>query len=228
MPISSNIEPDPKAEVRKAALELLRNDESLRRLFLEEKRKPSEWSKRTNAPYYRERFALELKHIIDEMIIEQANGEFTDRQFFYSDFPTQSQTSLYLKINQSKLYLLDNLDFEGKYARFFEGVSISRERGKGIRIGYNRDMTAVGILPSAHKVNEKSADVISWKDRMQDFLDNSEPGQELELKRLSLTNDEVQELNYQLGEIVSILFKVTNNRIWITRLTEEQISKLNS
>src|SRR5437762_1668188 len=60
--------------------------------------------RRLTLPYYRERFALEIKEAIDAMLEDGKN-----RVYKFSDFKHISKTSLYLRIHQSYLYLTDNL-----------------------------------------------------------------------------------------------------------------------
>lgn len=106
---------------------------------LHSEEKPKNWGRRTNAPYFRERYALELRAILDGMLLEYEHGTHSNKIFRYIDYPELSHNSLYLKINQSKLYLLEVLDDDKKYFRFFQLIAIKRYRNKGVVLEYAED-----------------------------------------------------------------------------------------
>ena len=43
---------------------------------IQEKVKPPNWSKHSNAPYYRERYALQMKQVLDSMIADYDSKNF--------------------------------------------------------------------------------------------------------------------------------------------------------
>jgi len=124
--------------------------------------KPKNWGRRTNAPYFRERYALELKAILDGMMLEYQHDTHSPKIFRYIDYPELSHNSLYLKINQSKLYLIEFLDSEKIYSRFLQLLLIKRYRNKGIVLEYADDakkksttpLHASGFAPAELKVKQ--------------------------------------------------------------------------
>ena len=244
MPLSDNQKPEGEAkelsptEALRQMQELLRAPEARKKFVkaltapVSTTKKPSSWSSLTNAPYYRERFALELKMVADAMLAEYNEGKFEDREYRYSQFCEGSagisKNTLYLKINQSKLYLLEpenGLDPDGMYKRFFELITITRER-TGIRLSYNKDVRGgSSMLPE--KVMELKEQTITWKTKVDEFLDNAMPGEVFELKRLSLTDEEQQTIKNSLVQLVDILYTVTDSCIKIRKISAEEAAKLN-
>ena len=187
-------------------------------------KKPNNWSSLTNAPYYRERFALELKVVLDEMIQEAEANIFEDREFFYSSFPTLSHNTLYLRVNQSKLYLVNKLDSENKYKRFLELVAITREKS-GIRLSYNRDVLHPAVPLKANKVMPIEQQTITWKVKLDEFLSSDKAGV-FELDKLALDDDDIEVITNSLSQLNNVIYSIKNDKIRIVRLTAEQAAQL--
>lgn len=182
---------------------ILRSDEIRRR--------PTQWKGASNAPYYKERFALELKVNVDDMI---ADGE--NRMYRYSEFRDYTPTSLYLKINQSFRYLIDYLDTpDHKYRIFRECVSITKHKGQGILISFNKDIRKGGddkFIPT--KVDRNGS---AWRAEMDDFLENASEGHCFYRDKLMLTSDEVEELRMSLDALEGIVANVKTTSIKIVK-----------
>lgn len=233
MPLSSNMIPDPNREVKKVtpSVEDLQKIQECLKIANEvtQSLKPSNKKRRgvsslTLMPYYKERFALEFKMWVDEMMAEFDRGELLDRLFAYSDFPSLSHNTLYIKVNQSKLYLLDQLDPDGKYKRFLQLVSITRDRGVGVRISYNRDLDKESsFMPSVVMPKEHS---YTWKARVEKFLEEATDGQEITISRLALTHENIMDLKTSLVQLEDLLYKITTSSIWLKKLSHEEYVKL--
>jgi len=75
-------------------------------------KRPPHWDVRSNVPYYKEIWARELLPLLDAMLVD---GQ--DKEVLFSSYPALKKRTLYAKINQSWLYILDHLDPEQKYVR---------------------------------------------------------------------------------------------------------------
>lgn len=241
-PLSTNMEPDrekdSKSVLQEEALkklqELLAQVKDKKKLVEvlanDGPKRPKGWSSLSNAPYFKERFALEFKMVLDAMIAEYKEGRFEDREYKYSEFcqpgvvGSLSRNSLYLKINQSKLYLLKELDFDGTYKEFCELLTITKER-TGIRISYVRDIRQGLDFKMPSKVVPKT-ETFSWKDKVDSFLENGQSGDKLELTGLSIDEDQQQDIIASLSGLSDIIFKVTDSSIKIVKLSPEQLHKL--
>lgn len=167
-------------------------------------------------PYYKERFALEYKVVLDDMISEHDNGVKEDRMYWYRDFVDLRPSTLYLRITQAKQFLLDNMDPEGKYARFCELLATKIERGKGIRLFYARDVVNGSFFrPTKVVVKEESH---TYKDRVHEFLENALSGEKLNIEKLVLSEEEIQTLDASLVILENIIYKITHKTIFIAKL----------
>src|ERR1039457_162000 len=94
------------------------------------RKKPIGWSRRSYATYYNEAYARWFQKDVDEMMLDMQ-----PRVYKFDMFPTLKKNSVYARINQSKSYLLDFLDPDKKYEKFFCYVRIRREdSGVALRI----------------------------------------------------------------------------------------------
>lgn len=192
--------------------------------------KPSHWASRANAPYYKEIYALQLKQVLDGMEVDRE-----DVIFRYEDYPKFSHSTIYLRINQSILYLLEKLDcveskvIQGEsllgkplyhYARLKEMIAITRERDLGIRFSFDETVRTAdinGFKPS--KVMSK-LESPKWKHQLENFLDNGEGGSKLVIKNLALTSEEVNDLKVQFAPLDNILAVITSSEIKIVKKVE--------
>ena len=89
-------------------------------------RRPLNSSRSTNSPYYKEKFAIELRDAVCEpMLDEQSRGIFQDKMLRYEAHPEYTHQTLYIKVQQSRKYLLDFLDTEDrKYVKFFDSIIV--------------------------------------------------------------------------------------------------------
>lgn len=170
--------------------------------------RPRMWKKSSTATYYAERYALELKAVVDQMIKDQQNYEYR-----YSEFPHLSRNTVYLRINQSKMYLLQELDFDGSYKRFFEGIRITREPSgvamKFIRVG-DQDM----FMPSKVVTFGSTADVM---EAIDEFLEDSSRKQ-VELLNLNLDAASIALIKESLSNLEHIAANIESDRLKIIKM----------
>jgi len=89
--------------------------------------KPLGWHRRSNAPYYKEKYALDVKRAFDKMM---ETGK--EQCYYYSTFREKygiERSTLYTRIYQGARYLVEKMDTaDGKYAKFLRNLIISRRR----------------------------------------------------------------------------------------------------
>ena len=209
--------------------------------------RPLTWSKRANVPYYKARYALEIKHIFDEMILAAEDGDKEPRIIKYVDYPEVSHTTLYLKINQSLLYLLEKMDEAGIYSNFRQLVQISRVRSVGIKFSLvhaldNKPLSAFKISSAnipKEKPLERIREVISdtpkvleapnlnedWKAALHAFVEKAEPGQTFKSNNLSLTMEDGEYIKQMIPDDKCIIYKASAESLFLLKLTPEQYAK---
>lgn len=174
--------------------------------------KPRGWSRRSNAPYFKECYAIQLRVEIDKMIEDGQN-----RVYMYDQWPHMTPTSVYLRINQGLRYLTTFMDPDGKYGKFLERVAITRKRNYGVELKLITDTT--GVKDFAPQQVVPSTETPRWKQRIEDWLEKSEPGGEpFVLTNLMLSPDEVRELKLQFHGLTSVQHSITATTIKLLKL----------
>ena len=173
------------------------------------KTRPLGWSRRSRASYYNEKNGKWLLRDIDAMIKDRKA-----RIYRYSNFPGLSQISLYLKLNQSFRYILDNLDPDGLYKQFEESIRITRQANTGVIIRFE----------SAGEADSLEAEVMDsiksrpkWMDKMDEWLEGEETKPFIK-EGLRLTDEEVTQIKLELSGITSVMAAVDNASVKIRRV----------
>jgi len=202
--------------------------------------RPATWSRRANAPYYRERYALEVKHVLDEMILAAESGDREPRILKYTDYPEISHVTLYLKINQAMMYLLDKLDTDEKtYFNFRQLINISRLRSIGIKIGFahgvdNKSLAAYKVSstdipqekPKEVKLPESKPLVqTDWKEQLANFVEIAQVGQSLKLTGLQLTMVDGEYIRDHIPDDKCIIYEAKTDSLMCIKLTPEEYAK---
>lgn len=169
--------------------------------------KPVHWKKNSTATYYKEKYGKQLKNIVDAMM-----QDHEDREYRFDEFPHLSPSSVYLMVNQSKMYLLEKMDYLGDYRRFFESISIKREHGVGVKLKFIRQ-DENDIMP-ARVIAYKS--VIQLSDDIDKFL-NDENQKEFKLTGLTLSPEERTQLEQSLVSLDGIIYNITETTIKIIK-----------
>ena len=174
-------------------------------------------------PYYKEEFALQLKPVLDEMLEQQD----VNRVFNYSNFPTITAQTLYLRITQSWLWLSRHHPNKEAYARL-RGQCEVRRRSDGIVI-FRRSNDS---MDSSMKTHMQAATETAfkgqrgWKNDVEKFLEEGEAGTKLKLENLSLSGEDIALLETQLSNLQNIRSIIRHDRIVVMKLTEEQMLDL--
>lgn len=215
MPLNENMKPSSEAaELVKNIQDILKIP-AVRKSVIQNKpiEKPHGWKSSSNPPYFKERFALEFKLALDKMM---ESGE--DMEYRYADFK-MTKDSMYLRVAQSRMYLLERLDPEGKYAKFLEQITITRER-TGVRLSFCRDIRVrrQGDEPDFFPSVIDAIGQASLRNKIVDWLEVSKSGDIFDLDKLSLPADEVNELQILLAPLENVAAEITATRVRLIRL----------
>lgn len=173
------------------------------------KKRPLGWSQRSRAAYYNEKNGKWLLRDIDAMIKDRKA-----RIYRYSNFPGLSQTSLYLKINQSFRYILDNLDPDGLYKQFEESIRITRQANTGVIIRFESTGDADSLEA---EVMDSIKSRPKWMDKMDEWLEGEDTKPFIK-EGLRLTDEEVAQIKLELSGITSVMAAVDNASVKIMRV----------
>lgn len=197
-----------------------------RKEIFEEQKKPTAWSNRSNAPYYKERYAIQLQTILDVMMEEYSKGIIDSRMFKYKDFNLK-KSSLYLMINQAKLFLIDNMDNDNRYRKFLDNVKVKQEQ-EGVVLRYCKDIindTKISI-DRATPIQTLTEQQISIQVKVEEFLQNAKAGDKLELKNLSLDDDMIEALESSVNQLEDIVASISRTNLRLIKLSADDAAKL--
>ena len=174
-------------------------------------KRPKSWRSTSNAPYYNEYYALEVKKAVDGMLEDKM-----DRMFMYKNFGSLKPSTVYLRIQQGLMYLCEKLDPMDKYKKFKEITECSVERGMGVRLQYKKDyipesdgsFSAIAVTPR-HRISE-------WKEELNKWLDTANVGEQLHIDRLCLTPEQIKDVKISL-DVDGLLSSVTSQEIKVIR-----------
>lgn len=182
-------------------------------------KKPEGWSRKSVSSYYRVKFALEIKHVIDEMV---STGK--DRIFRYDKFTKLpyrfSANTLYSYVYQS-LRFLKTETIEGisraYYSPILDRIVTTREPGLGIRLSFHTAITSSDVDMSPDEV-ETQATNNTLITKVRDWMENATVGDMLELTKLALTEQEIEDVQDTLAGTQSFLeADITSKQIKILK-----------
>jgi hypothetical protein len=177
-------------------------------------KKPDGWSHRSTATYYNETYANEIKESIDYMI---DTGQ--DIVFRFDTWCTgktgYSVKTLYARINQSIRYLVEYLDVDGKYAKWFKAKKI-HNTGESWTISFDKTLSAYAQAALKPEFAMPKQEMPRWRQELDEWLESSKSGS-FSRTGLQLSKDDVKTLNEYLSKITGILKEVTFSSVKIVR-----------
>lgn len=181
------------------------------KMILEQQTKirPRGWSKKSRSPYYTEECAYNMKEIFDSMIQDGKR-----RVMYFKDYPKVREETLLQKVNQGKLYLLQRLDPDGKYAQFCAKLFIRHRRGIGLIFDLSRPIAKLITSPL---MENDEIEIVELREDINNFLSEGKIGEKLERIGLSLSPENLEEIENMLEGVPNILSKVTLNSIKIIK-----------
>lgn len=180
-------------------------------------KRPEGWSKKSQAPYYKEIYANMLKKDIDAMLLSREDIVYLYNSWCGLHREIMSEKTLYNRVNQSRLYLLKFLDPNGVYWNWYQIVRIEQERSLGVTIRFIEEFRN-GSPDSQFKAATiiSREDVPKWKQKMEEWLEGDSEVPFI-LEGLCLTPEEVNTLKLDLSLLSGIACSITAVHIKIVR-----------
>lgn len=175
---------------------------------------PKCWSKNSNAPYYQEKYALQIKVLVDWMV---ANKEPVCLR--YEDFDGISRNTLLQRCSQSFTYLIEKMDSTGFYKALRCKISMKKEES-GIAL-YFKEAKNVKDELLFHPIKEQEKQS-EWKHKLQDFLDNEKEGIPFKLEGLNLSDEEIFETESSLQGLTNLKFSIKSGKILIVKIPQDK------
>lgn len=186
--------------------------------------KPKGWSHKASAPYFKEIYGQQMKDIFDALIANP-NQDFMYDYKTYAQYGLSSTTT-YLRVNQSIRYLLEKMDPDGKYQKFYhEKILIKKERNVGVRICVLPEFRVQTVAEhlAARAVIPKFEGP-AWRKKMEDWLEKAQPGDKPFVQEgLALTPEEIQELKDTFIGVRGFICNITSFSIKIVPINEDAI-----
>lgn len=161
---------------------------------------------KTRAPYYKHKYALQLKTLLDQMIVD---GQ--DRVLLYKDYPNLTKTSLYNRINQSFQYVVNEMDAPDKTYSILKMTLIIKGERSGIRLAINlpqeESLIAHTNIPTEKKIDAVVAKIQSL---ITNFLEDINQNFFL-CKDIALSHRQLKELEDFLNKRDSYTSKLLIN-----------------
>ncbi len=181
--------------------------------------KPEGWSRRSNPPYYKEKYAMQMKEYVDRMI--DLKGDIVFNYKDWEDNGGNTKSTLYARVSQSIRYLIDHLDtIEGKYRNWYDIVRVETkyDSGNKLRIAFLPG-TSGGTKDQAFnpEIVEPPQNMPVWKVRMEDWIESDSAAPFVQ-EGLILSAEQVAEIKKDLKEIPTLAASVNNNSIKIIRV----------
>ena len=129
--------------------------------------KPSGWSSRSRATYYCEACAKQVLPYIDQMILDKKSLVWE-----YKMFPEMAPNTLYLRINHSIRYILDCLDPELKYRRWYEMTRRTNKHTVGVIISYKIQFRETAIDDFSPRSIVPEADKPKWRESIDKYMED--------------------------------------------------------
>ncbi len=181
--------------------------------------RPLGWSRKSQATYYKERYALELKGVLDDMMA--TNKEFCFGYEWFQKTFGLGKDSLYLRVYQSMRYLIEKLDPDKIYQKFWEEkIDMHRERGKGVTLRFKKEFQVGGpsFIPS--EVMPQSEDP-KWRQSMNVWLESNDTST-FQQNNIILSPEEIAALEIQLDALGdSIMSSITAHSIKLIKRNTE-------
>lgn len=178
--------------------------------------RPQGWSRRSNASYYKQSFAEEIKVLIDGMLESRKDIILRYSSYCLPDVRNGiSKNTLYLRVNQSVKFLLDKLDPDGKYMAWYRAVKI-KITPAGIEIRFGEESRNSKLIPMVYEEIVTQREDAEWRKDMENWLESTDV-RPFVRKHLALSNEEVEKLQSELGELKGIAASVKNESISIIR-----------
>jgi hypothetical protein len=197
------------------------------------RKRPVGWGGRSNSPYYRESYAKAIQRDIDMMISTREPILYRYSKHCGPESGISTKT-LYLKINQAMMYLLEELDKDGKYKEWRSVVEIHCKKGLGVMIEFTRLFRENFVKTSedltADFINQVSPNEVeperipAWRRKMNEWLE-SDDVKPYHQTRLAISEEEIREIKIELSVLSNIEFEISSSSLSIVKMDIPVLTK---
>lgn len=206
---TSNVEAVAIAEALRPLLTNSKRRELVKQALGLRDNKPLNWMVSSNAPYYKEVYAIWIQRTIDAMLADNK-----DRFFACSKMKTRRNT-LYQQVNQAWRYLIDKLDTPDKtYAKARELI-IVRRVPNGILLKLAPTIADLD-MPDISEGDEFSDDN-EWRVELDEFISKAPDGSIFHHKDVFISNEEIAGLEASFISLDNIVYRITNTEIKVIK-----------
>jgi hypothetical protein len=178
---------------------------------------PKGWRPGSTASYYKESAAKDLQVVLDSMIAEtpDAVGKLKDR-FLNRRVLNLNKATLYQKITQGWLYLIEHMDPEGVYKNLRLECEVQREH-EGVRIARKANMQTKSIaatLAASATLDgaSQTGSVVNWRSALEEFIVNAKEDDVFNMDGLTLDDEDIQNIKSMLITIPGMNVIALNER----------------
>jgi hypothetical protein len=179
--------------------------------------RPAGWSRKSNAPYYKEIYGKQMKADIDKMIVSGKDLVFRYETWCDETFGMTPNT-LYCRVNQSIRYVIEQMDADGKYRNWYERVRITREPKNGVVIRFIAGLSDINPM-SADIIEPKDEGRHRWLHRMDEWLE-SDDTIPFCAEGLAMSPEEMDKVRIQLQQLVGIQYSIRSESVKIIKTNE--------
>jgi hypothetical protein len=181
-------------------------------------RNPVGWSKKSVCTYYKHKYGLEARGVLDEMM--RTKEPVIYEYDYFANVHGINPDSLYQRVNTSIRYVVDRMDTDDhKYGRFNEMIKVSRDRKrKGVVIEILPQFLENYTSDFKPRAFESKVEAPKWRQLVEDYLQNGETGVPFYKDRLCLTTDEITQLKTQFSQLKNVISVVTSSSIKLCKV----------
>ena len=210
--------PSPTEEQIKEAIKGIINPQVKRAVMdsIVTNKRPKGWSRRSNAPYYGEFYAKQIKATVDEMLKSKQSVIYE-----YKTFPDLAPLTLYFRVNQSLKYLVDCMDDELKtYKHFISSIRVERSQKKGgILLSFKEEFAGEFALDFTPRSVLPDSETPKWRQKIDKYLEDGRPeDRPLIIDNLCLTPDDIRKLEIEFAGLSNIMVDITSSTIKIVKI----------
>lgn len=184
--------------------------------------RPAGWSRKSMAPYYKELYGQEMKESLDTIMANRI-----DVIYDYETFEKMgmSRNTVYLRVNQSLRYLMERMDPDHKYAKFYrECLQITKERNVGVRISLIPEYRNSQVSEFKPKPVMPKSEAPLWRRKLEAFLESAQPGDKPFIQEhLALTPEEIKALKESFYGVKGFLVNITSFSVKVVRIDEDAL-----
>ncbi len=174
--------------------------------------RPHGWSKHSKACYFRKCYADEILEHIDKQI--ETGQDLIFRYDIWCKSLNISEKTLYIRFNQAILFLLEKMDPEGKYQKWYDNVDIDCKKSKiGIimSVAHIKDSKKIPV-----ELIEPRQSLPEWRKQLMDWLE-SDSNEPFIKESIALSPDEIVSLRNEFLTNDGLCVDIKANKIAIIK-----------